>query len=172
MIPCNLKNSNLEIEILVPQLNLIEIDSVGSMTINDFNFKELEVALNGTGNLTMNNCLIRTFNFESNGTGSFNSKNVEISDYLKVESNGTGSFELNGTALIPLVKLKTNGTGFIKIEQFIMDCSAYIEGVGSINIRVVNKISGSCSGIGCVNVEGSATNKNCKSGFIGKFKFK
>lgn len=124
----------VKITIVVKDLNDVELNSAGELTITGLETEELEVSLSGAGNLKLNEIIVSDLLVSLSGAGSTTTSGQ--ADTLRVIISGFGDF--NGEDL----------------HSQIADVN--ISGAGSANLWADDALDATISGAGSVNYYGAA----------------
>lgn len=143
------RNRKLDFRISSPNLQRIESDGVGNITLRGkVRTPGLEISSNGVGNLTADNLECDRLTIDSDGVG-----NVTVagrSNYLTINSDGVGN-----------VKAEKLFTKYADVTS---------DGVGNVNFHASESMDVSSDGIGNVTYYGNPKTKNIRKDGIGKLR--
>lgn len=145
----NRKNQKLTINITSPELQEIQSDGVGNITLKGtVKTPHLSIISDGVGNIKTEELIVET---------------------LDVESDGVGNITLKGSA--DSISIESDGVGNINAENFIAK-HAHIrsDGVGNTRCFASESVDIDTDGVGNVTYYGNPATKNITKGGIGKVK--
>ncbi|MDO5664060.1 MAG: head GIN domain-containing protein [Bacteroidia bacterium] len=143
----NRKATRLVVKISSPNLNRIESDGVGNITLN--------------GVVKTDNLYIK-----SDGVGNISASQLECRQ-LTIDSDGVGNTRLKGKG--QFAEYKSDGVGNIDTREYIAeDVIVKLSGVGSIKCYASKNIELSGSGVGSITYYGNPNIKALNKSGIGK----
>ena len=134
------QNSQLEINIKVPEMNYVRLVGSGSLVVNDFISQEfMEVILEGSGSIDLYaNQGAERLDVFIEGSGNITGfENFEDINYLDIEIYGSGNFNA------------------FPIQS--KSCEIYIEGSGNCNVYVEDYLEVDIEGSSIINYKGYPT---------------
>jgi hypothetical protein len=143
------RNSGLDIEITVPNIESVRLSGSGNVTINNFsNQSALENILSGSGDVTINAFEgITILNATLNGSGSIQANN-NITTLVVLNLDISGSSEYRGFAISSIdVIVESSGSGNCEITAF-SDLNVKISGSGNVSYKGTPTITQDISGSG------------------------
>jgi len=146
------KNSDLEINITVPNMNYIKQNGSGNIQINDFiNQQNMTIDLNGSGNLELNaNQGTVNLDIQIAGSGSITGLSYfEDLEDLSITIYGSGScnlFPLETDNCI--IDIEGSGNCNVYVNE---NLNVFIDGSGIINYKGNPSISQTINGSGSIN---------------------
>ncbi|MEL7001168.1 MAG: head GIN domain-containing protein [Bacteroidota bacterium] len=132
------KNYDLTVEIIIPDLNLLNITGSGNINVNDFNNQNtLTIRITGSGNMTLNQFEgITNLNTTLTGSGTFRAN----SDILTLETLTVG---ISGSGEYKGFEISSN------------NCSVNVSGSGRSELTAIESLNVVISGSGTVAYKGS-----------------
>ena len=124
----NVRNSNVELYIVMPDLNSVSTNGSGDVWIDGFqNANSLEARINGSSNISLSNCQYEHVLFDVNGSGDIRAAGL-LSEYTDATIHGSGDIEITCSQNL---KARINGSGDIRYwgEPSV---DAQVSGSGSI----------------------------------------
>lgn len=140
----------VKIAIVVKDLEDVNFDSAGKLTIEGVETKALSVSVNGAGDLQLKEIAVDTLSVDLSGAGSMNASGK--ADHFTLVLSGFGSF--NGKELhnqTADVNLSGAGSATVWVDD---ELDAQISGAGSVNYYGSPEVSKQISGVGSVNRSG------------------
>ena len=131
------KNSQLEINVKVPEMNYVKLSGSGSITVNDFTSQEnMEVVLEGSGFINL-----------------YANQGAERLD-VKIEGSGNitgyGSFDN-----LDILDLEIYGSGNFDAFPIVSNtCDIYVEGSGNCNVSVEDYMDVTIEGSSVISYKG------------------
>jgi hypothetical protein len=136
----------VKITIVVKDLQDVELNSAGELTIDGLETGKLEVSLSGAGNLKLNGIAVEDLLVSLSGAGSTTASGT--ADELRVIISGFGDF--NGSDLHSQnadVNISGAGSANLWVDK---ELDATISGAGSVNYYGEAKVTRQVSGVGSV----------------------
>lgn len=145
----NRKATKLTVRISSPNLNQLESDGVGNVTLDGpVKIESLHIESDGVGNITASQLDCR---------------------HLTVDSDGVGNIRLKGNG--GFAEYKSDGVGNIDARDFAAeDVTVRLSGVGSIKCYASNSIDLFGSGVGSITYYGKPTIKALNKSGVGSVK--
>ncbi len=107
----NVRNSNVELYVVMPELNAIGTNGSGNVWIDGFqNGNDLDSHINGSSNIHINNCNYDIVSFDVNGSGDIRAAGLS-SKYANATIHGSGDIEISCSQNL---KARIYGSGDIK----------------------------------------------------------
>jgi hypothetical protein len=148
----NYKNSQLTINIVMPLLNVIELQGSGSIEISDFE-SDTNVAVNlyGSGNITLNSnigCENLTINMEGSGV-IYAMGNFQDLINLTIDMDGSGTYSgFSNSSVNCYIDISGSSTCNVTVETIL---AVKISGSGVVNYKGNPAITSNISGSGKIN---------------------
>jgi hypothetical protein len=120
----------LRIRVTLPQLNALDMNGAGRISVNGLAGGALALVLSGAGELEASG-RVETLTARVNGAGSIDLSRLQATD-ATVAVNGAGSLQVNATGQLDAV---LNGVGSITYDGKPTKLNSSINGVGSIRPR-------------------------------------
>lgn len=131
----NYSNLNLEVEIVLPVLDKLKVNSSGSIAVGSFNLENLELQIESSGS-------IRTY-------GTF-----EIQNKLTAKLNSSGSISVDGFANKQEISMDGPGS-FRGYGMSSNSCNIKMDGSGNIKVLVNDTLNAEINGSGNVYYKGN-----------------
>jgi len=141
----------VQITIVVKDLDDVDFNSAGELTIEKLKTDNLDVSLSGAGNLRLDEVQLRGLGVSLSGAGSMTASG--IADNLDLNISGFGDFkgaDLHGK--VARVNISGAGSATVWVDE---DLTAGISGAGSISYYGSASVTKQISGVGGVNHAGN-----------------
>jgi len=141
----------VKITIVVKDLQEVDFESAGELSIDGLKANELDISVSGAGNLKLNNITVKDLSVDLSGAGSTTASGV--ADNLTVIISGFGSFngkDLHGKTA--KVTLSGAGSATVWVDD---NLNADISGAGSVNYYGSPEVTKQISGVGSVSKSGN-----------------
>ena len=142
----------IEINVVTPSVNIIELNGSGSVYCYGLNAEEFALFLSGSGQIQCTQIKANSATLDLAGSGNINCA-VDVKN-ISSQIEGSGEIKINGSALNS--ELKVIGSGHLRAGELNTDvCTAYISGSGIIDTDVNNSLDVTIIGSGIVNYFGN-----------------
>jgi len=142
----------IEISVVTPPVNSIDLNGSGSIFNNGLDAEELALRISGSGKIQCTQINANSVTLDLEGSG-----NIEcVADVKNLSSKieGSGEIRIKGSSLYS--ELKVIGSGRQRAGELNTDvCTAYISGSGIIDTYVNNSLDVTIIGSGIVNYFGN-----------------
>jgi hypothetical protein len=140
----------VKITIVVKDLQDVEFDSAGELTVEGLETQDLEISLSGAGNLKLIEVLLEKLTVNLSGAGSMTASGT--ADNLRVIISGFGDFDGKDLqSQTAYVNISGAGSATLWVEN---DLDATISGAGSVNYYGSPSVTKQISGVGSVSKSG------------------
>ena len=140
----------VKITIVVKDLQEVDFESAGELSIDGLETDELDISVSGAGNLKLNDITVKDLSVVLSGAGSMTASGT--ADSLNVIISGFGSF--NGKDLHSQtadIDLSGAGSATVWVDDQL---DATISGAGSVNYYGSPEVTKQISGVGSVSKSG------------------
>lgn len=140
----------VRITIVVKDLDEVDFNSAGELTVEELKTDNLDVSLSGAGNLDLNKVQLKGLGVNLSGAGSLAASGV--ADNLDLNISGFGDFkgaDLHGQAA--RVNISGAGSATVWVDD---DLTASISGAGSISYYGSPSVTRQISGVGDISHAG------------------
>jgi hypothetical protein len=141
----------VKINIVVKDLDQVDFNSAGELTVEKLETDSLDVSLSGAGNLELDQVQLKGLGVNLSGAGSMTASGV--AEDLDVNISGFGDFkgaDLHGQ--VAHVNISGAGSATVWVDE---DLTAGISGAGSISYYGSASVTKQISGVGGVNHAGN-----------------
>lgn len=164
-----LKSNRLQVELVLPALNHLNIHGSGDSTVNGFSGEHMEVQLHGSGNVIFNG-RFRDIAAAVHGSGDME-LNGGSSDKVAVELVGSGQMTVVGSC--KEFKAKQTGSGDLDAQHLTAESVAVnLHGSGSSNVQANKSAAVTLRGSGDVTVYGHPSERNVNRTGSGEINWK
>ncbi|HPR59408.1 MAG TPA: head GIN domain-containing protein [Prolixibacteraceae bacterium] len=153
--PGSYNNFKLKVFLTLPNIESLELESTGDITIGDFNrLENLEIDVRSTGDVVSTGWLsiIDELDIDVRSTGKVDLL-VDV-DQIRANIDGTGNVTLDGTCRSQIIDMASTGNYFAyNLESDICDIS--VKGVGDAKVNVNETLDAYITSVGNVFYKGN-----------------
>ena len=124
----NVRNNNIQVEIVVPQIEEVSINGSGDLSFKNFTGTTMDATINGSGRITGEASTYSTVHLSINGSGNLRARGVQ-SQNASADISGSGNIDV--TCLQKLVA-RISGSGSINYWGSPTDVDTQISGSGKV----------------------------------------
>lgn len=150
------RSPRLDVELVLPQLRAVSVESLGSTTVDGFKGESLDVELDGAGSMQVA-ATYRKVRASLGGLGSLVMQKVD-SDEMELNLGGAGHVTVSGRSRN--MKVELGGLGGLDARQCeVASLKLNLSGLGNARVRVLQDADLALSGMGSVVVYGKPSNR-------------
>lgn len=164
------RSSGLQAELVLPNLQAVSSESVGSTTVSGFKGEMLDINLDGAGSMYVSSSEFRTIKANLGGVGNLRIEGVN-SENVDLHLGGAGYVTLIGSSRN--LRADLGGLGGLDaractVENVTLDLS----GLGNATVNARQSADIALSGMGSVTVFGKPASRNISQDGLGKVSWK
>lgn len=163
-----LRHTPLQVTLVLPEVNSIEVHGSGDSTVNGFNGEHVNVALHGSGTVKFNG-RFRDVRASVHGSGDLE---MNGGSSVKVEAELVGSGDMTVVGSSREFNAEQTGSGELKAQHLTAEkCTLELHGSGSSTLTATKSASVTVRGSGDVVVYGSPNERTISRTGTGEVSF-
>ena len=164
------RSSGLQAELVLPNLQAVSSESIGSTTVSGFAGETLDINLDGAGSMYVSSSDYRTITASLGGVGNLKIQGVN-SEHVDLSLGGAGYVTLSGRS--KHISAELGGLGGLDARDCTADSVTLdLSGLGNATVNVQKSANLALSGMGSVTVFGKPANRKVALDGLGKVNWK
>lgn len=164
------RSSGLQAELVLPNLQAVSSESLGSTTVSGFAGETLSINLDGAGSMYVSSSEYRTIKASLGGVGNLKIQGVN-SEHVDLSLGGAGYVTLSGRS--KNLRAELGGLGGLDAQACTVDSVTLdLSGLGNATVNAQRSANLALSGMGSVTVFGKPANRKVALDGLGKVNWK